>query len=344
MFWKGVLSVREKILLAMSVIVVLLGFCTFSSFCEDEILEIAFIRPTWELYYQYAAQVAEMAGKKLGVKVTTYTSNLDPAQELASIQDAISRGIDGILIYAVSLSSAQAAVDAANEAGVPIFFLESGYRSDILSKSAGCMQTNFRELARPLGEWMAENITNGKIAIVEGTPERGDAEAYTEGFLKGLSKNPNLTVVARVSAEWNRQKADRAATDILTAYPDLAGMFVQNEDMTVGVVNALKRLGKLKQVKVVSQNGAPFATYLIKEGEIQLTHANPPSVAAVMALRILLGVIKGEIQPGQLYWTPTQLISKENLSRAYRWNATGEEVEEWLRLPLPEPVIPLPES
>lgn len=55
MFWKRVLSVREKILLAMSVIVVLLGFCTFSSFCGDEILEIAFIRSTWELYYQYAA-------------------------------------------------------------------------------------------------------------------------------------------------------------------------------------------------------------------------------------------------------------------------------------------------
>lgn len=154
-------------------------------------------------------------------------------------------------IYAVSLSSERAAVDAANKAGVPIFF-QYGYHPDLLPKSAGFMQIDLKGFARPLGEWMAENIPSGKIAIIEGTLGRGDAEAYTEGFLEGLAKNPNLQVVAKVSAEWNRQKAYEAAMNIITAHPDIVGMFVQNEDMAVGVVNALERLGKLEQVKIVS--------------------------------------------------------------------------------------------
>ena len=254
-----------------------------SAFTKDQ-LEIAFIRATGEPYYQYGSQAAEIAAKKLGVKMIVYTSNLDPAQELANVQDAISRGVDGILIYAVSLSSERAAVDAANKAGVPIFF-QYGYHPDLLPKSAGFMQIDLKGFARPLGEWMAENIPSGKIAIIEGTLGRGDAEAYTEGFLEGLAKNPNLQVVAKVSAEWNRQKAYEAAMNIITAHPDIVGMFVQNEDMTVGVVNALERLGKLEQVKIVSQNGAPYGLDLIREGKLQLTNANPPSIASVMALR-----------------------------------------------------------
>ncbi|MGQ9472629.1 MAG: sugar ABC transporter substrate-binding protein [Candidatus Caldatribacteriaceae bacterium] len=310
---------------------------------EEKTLEIAFIRATGEPYYQYGSQAAEIAAKKLGVKMIVYTSNLDPAQELANVQDAIARGVDGILIYAVSLSSERAAVDAASKANVPIFF-QYGYHPDLLPKSAGFMQIDLKAFARPLGEWMAENLASGKIAIIEGTLGRGDAEAYSEGFKEGLAKNPNLQVVTQVSAEWNRQKAYEAATNIITAHPDLVGLFVQNEDMAVGACNALERLGKLGQVKIVSQNGAPYGLDLIGEGKLQLTNANPPSIASVMALRLLIGIIRGEVKPGQFYWAPTQLISGENLEVAYRWDASEKDIESWLDMPLPEPVVPPPAS
>ncbi|MGI6750378.1 MAG: sugar ABC transporter substrate-binding protein [Atribacter sp.] len=204
------------------------------------------------------------------------------------------------------------------------------------------MDNSLKEFSKPLGIWMAENLEKGKVAVIEGALGRGDAEAYTEGFKDGLSQNPNLEIVTTISAEWNRQKAYEAATNIITAHPDIVGLFVQNEDMTVGVASALERLGKLEQVTIVSQNGAPYGLDLIREGKLQYTNANPPSIASVMALRLLLGVVKGEIEPGHFYWAPTQLISKENLDVTYRWDASEEEIEQWLNLPLPEPVIPPP--
>ena len=85
---------------------------------------------------------------------------------------------------------------------------------------------------QPLGIWMAENLEKGKVAVIEGALGRGDSEAYTEGFKEGLSQNPNLEIVTTISAEWNRQKAYEAATNIITAHPDIVGLFVQNEDMT----------------------------------------------------------------------------------------------------------------
>lgn len=82
--------------------------------------------------------------------------------------------------------------------------------------------------------------------------------------------------------------------------------------MAVGAANALERLDKLDQVKIVSQNGAPYGLDLIKAGKLQLTNANPPSIASVMALRLLIGVIKGEIEPDHFYWVSAQLIDKKS--------------------------------
>jgi len=305
-------------------------------------LEIAFIRASGEPYYQYGTDAAVKAAKLLGgVRVITYTSNYDPAKELANVQDAIARGVDGILVYAVSLSSEMAAIDQANRAEVPIFF-QYGYTPDLLPKTAGFMQIDLMNFARPLGEYMATHVPGGKVAIIEGALGRGDAEAYSKGFKEGLKSNPQLEVVSQIAADWNRQKAYEAASAVITAHPDLVGMFVQNEDMAVGATLALERAGKLEQLSIVSQNGAPYGLDLIREGKLQLTDANPPSIASVMSLRLLLGVIKGEIEPGHFYWAPTQLISKDNLGVAYRWDATEDEVKAWLSLSLPEPVVPAP--
>lgn len=331
----------RRLFLTVLILVIIIAGSGSVVLAEESEIEIAFIRATGEPYYQYGSQAAEVAAKKLGVKMVVYTSNFDSAQELANVQDAIARGCDGILIYAVSLSSERAAVDTASKAKVPIF-IQGGYHPDLLPLSAGFMDNSLKEFSKPLGIWMANNLEKGKVAIIEGALGRGDAEAYTEGFKEGLSQNPNLEIVSTISAEWNRQKAYEAATNIITAHPDIVGLFVQNEDMTVGVVSALERLGKLEQVTIVSQNGAPYGLDLIKEGKLKYTNANPPSVASVMALRILLGVVKGEIEPGHFYWAPTQLISKENLDVTYRWDASEEEIEQWLNLPLPEPVIPPP--
>jgi len=181
----------RRLFLTLLILAIIIAGSGSIVLAEENEIEIAFIRATGEPYYQYGSQAAEAAAKKLGVKMVVYTSNLDSAQELANVQDAIARGCDGILIYAVSLSSERAAVDTASKAKVPIFF-QSGYHTDLLPLSAGFMDNSLKEFSKPLGIWMAENLEKGKVAVIEGALGRGDSEAYTEGFKEGLSQNPNL--------------------------------------------------------------------------------------------------------------------------------------------------------
>jgi ribose transport system substrate-binding protein len=304
---------------------------------DGKTLTIAFLRPGPDPYYQDGQNGAALAAPSLGAKVVTYFSNNSQSQELANVEDAISKKVDGILMYAVSLSAESADVAKANAAHVPIFLLY-GYDKGLLPKVAGFEQVNLIEYGKEVGIWLTKHLTEGKVAIITGLLGRGDAEAYAEGFKAGLADNKQLTVVAQVPGDWNRQKAQHAAQDLITAHPDLKALYVENEDMAIGAILALKRAGKLAQVMVVSCNGAPYGLEAIGNGEIQASNTCSPALEAVMGLRVLTGVIANKAEPGHLYYSLTVFVTKDNISDANPWVPDQSGIEKFLALPLLKPV------
>jgi ribose transport system substrate-binding protein len=121
-------------------------------------------------------------------------------------------------------------------------------------------------------------------------------------------------VVAQVPGDWNRQKTQHAAQDLITAHPDLKALYIENEDMAIGAILALKRAGKLSQVMVVSCNGAPYGLEAIGNGEIQASNTCSPALEAVMGLRVLTGVIGHTAEPGHLYYSLTVFVTRQNKS------------------------------
>jgi len=308
-----------------------------ASAANGKTLTIAFMRPGPDPYYQDGQNGAVMAAPNLGAKVVTYFSNNSQSQELANVEDAISKQVDGILMYAVSLSAESADVAKANAAHVPIFLLY-GYDKNLLPKVAGFEQVDLIHYGKEVGTWLTKHLDEGKVAIITGLLGRGDAEAYAQGFKEGLADNKQLTVVAQVPGDWNRQKAQHAAQDLITAHPDLKALYVENEDMAIGAILALKRAGKLAQVMVVSCNGAPYGLEAIGNGEIQASNTCSPALEAVMGLRILTGVIGHTTEAGHLYYSLTVFVTKDNIKDANPWVPDESGIAKFLSLPLLTPV------
>ncbi len=298
---------------------------------EAKKLRIAYIRPTNEPYYKYGFDGAKMMADKMGVELFGFISDLKPERELASVEDAITQKMDGIVLMSISQTSITSSVNTAYNAKVPIFML-FGYSEDLKDKMVGSVQADGKLSGKTIGTWVAQNIPEGEVACIMGQPGRGDAEMYRDAFLAEMEKNTNLKFVAAVPGDWNRQKAFNQMQNLITSFPDLKACFVQNEDMALGAIQALKEAGNEGQVAIVSQNGAPYGLESIAAGGIKATVGWSPSQEGQLAVRMLVEYIRGNKNNPKLTITPMTVITKENVSAATPWEPTAASTEATLKL------------
>jgi len=294
---------------------------------------IAYIRPTNEPYYKYGFDGAQMMADKMGVDLLGYISDMKPERELASIEDAITQKVDGIVLMSVSATSFVSSINKAHEAGIPVYML-FGYNKDLMDKMVGTVQADCNLSGATIGEWVAKNIPEGEVAVIMGQPGRGDAECYRDSFKAQMEKNPKLKLVAAVPGDWNRQKAFDQMQNLITSNPNLKAVFVQNEDMALGAIQALKQAGKEKDVAIVSQNGAPYGLESIAADGIKATVGWSPAQEAQLALRQLVENINGTKQPWQLTISPMTVITKDNVTAATPWEPTADSTQATLDLDL----------
>ena len=308
-----------------------------------------------------------MAAEALGVDLSVMNSDLSAEQEIANVEDAITKGVDGIVLFSVGRASEEAALTKANEAGIPVAVLY-GYAPELEDMGAVFVQADINQTGAMAGEWLAANVPSGKVAIIQGALGRGDAEAYTASFKAALAANPDLEIVGEPAGDWARDVLDERAVpagrvlgrplptlwakpeleivgerdgflardswisalqDLLTAHPDLAGVFVQNEDMALGAIQAMKAAGA--DVTIVSQNGSPEGLEAVASGDIAATVGWSPAQEAQMGLVRLVDTIRnGTVADPKLCSTPVTLVTAENLDAASPWIPTEASTAAWL--------------
>ncbi len=294
-------------------------------------LKIAYIRPTNEPYYKYGFDGAKMMADMMGVELVGYMSDMKADRELASIEDAITRKVAGIVLMSVSATGLVAGVNKAYDAKIPIFML-FGYNEEVLDKMVGTVQADCKTSGSTIGKWVAQNIPEGEVACIMGLPGRGDAECYRDAFIAEAEKNPKIKVVTSVPGDWNRQKAFSQMQNLITGYPNLKAVFVQNEDMALGAIKALEEAGKAGQVAIVSQNGAPYGLENIAAGGIKATVGWSPSQEAQLAVRMLVEYIRTKKAPPKLTISPMKVITKANVEDATPWEPTEASTKATLEL------------
>jgi ribose transport system substrate-binding protein len=324
---RGIVIVLALVLLAALVVP------AFASGNTEKKLKIAYIRPTNEPYYKYGFDGAKMMADAMGIELYGYISEMKPEKELNAVEDAITQKMDGIVLVSISQTSIESSVNTAYNAKVPIMML-FGYSDALKDKMVGSVQADPKISGSDIGKWVARNIAEGEVACIMGQPGRGDAEGYRDNFVAQLSANPKLTYVGDLPGDWNRQKAFSQMQNLITSYPDLKACFVQNEDMALGAIQALKEAGKDQQVAIVSQNGAPYGLESIAAGGIKATVGWSPSQEAQLALRTLVAYIRGDKNQPKLTITPMTVITRENVSAATPWEPTAASTQATLKMDL----------
>lgn len=118
-------------------------------------------------------------------------------------------------------------------------------------------------------------------------------------------------------ANWDRTRGHDKMQALLQANPDIIGVISGNDEMALGAIAALKKAGKLDQVKVGGFDGSPDAVAAIKAGELQYTVLQPVAVFSEAAVKQADNFIKtgktGVDHEKQLF--DCILITKDNVDK-----------------------------
>ena len=153
----------------------------------------------------------------------------------------------------------------------------------------------------------------GTVALIGGTSGDVTSAARLDGFKGALP--PNITITSTVAADWERQMALTKATDIMTANQDLSAFFVANDDMGLGVAQAIANKGKTGQVKVISVDGNKEAFEAVKAGGIDAVVAQFPYVIGAMGVEACKAANAGKTLPANVK-APVQVVTKANVDGA----------------------------
>lgn len=217
---------------------------TTAAFAEGEY--VALVSKGFQHQFWQAVQSgAEQAAEELGVKITFEGPDNETMvdKQIDMLAAALANKPAAIGFAALDSQAAIPLLRDADKAGIPIVAFDSGVDSDIPLATAA---TNNMAAAALAAEKMAEFIGGkGKVAVVAHDQTSRTGIERRDGFLDKIKADyPDIEVVTVQYGAGDQLKSTELTKAILTANPDLNGIFGTNEGSAIGVVNGVTEMGK----------------------------------------------------------------------------------------------------
>jgi len=245
------------------------------------------LTPFWAQMTQYVKEAAAAEGVDL---VDLSPTVADAAQQKDSVDNAINRGVQGIIIGAIDNRAFGESLRRAAAKKIVVVAVDTAIDDPQITALA---QTDNLSSARVLGEYMVKNLASkGKVLILGGTLGHQTGDARRDGVKQVLEAN-GFEVIFR-AADWDAAKALEIATNELQANPDIVAVFGCWDPGALAGLSAVKQRGLLGKVKVFGFDGLPAAFKSIKDGELTATIKQDNKQMAQVIVKSVVAQIRGQ--------------------------------------------------
>ncbi|MBO0344137.1 ABC transporter substrate-binding protein [Roseibium limicola] len=207
-------------------------------------------------FWQAVKAGADQAAKEFGVTITFEGPDNETMvdRQIDMLSAALAKNPTAIGFAALDSQAAIPLLRQAQEAGIPIVAFDSGVDSDIPVATASTDNIAAAALA---ADKMAELIGgSGQVAVVAHDQTSRTGIDRRDGFLNQIKeKYPDIEVVTVQYGGGDHLKSTEVTKAILTANPDLKGIFGTNEGSAIGVVNGVSEMGKSDLVVIGYDSG-----------------------------------------------------------------------------------------
>ena len=276
------------------------------------------VKDTTSFYWQIVLAGARKAGKDLGVNVPELgaQAETDVNGQISILENAVAGNPAAIVIAPTEAKALGKPIDEA-ATKVKIIGIDSGADSKAFTSF---LTTDNVQGGRVAADGLAAAIgaanggkVEGKVALITALPGAGSLEQRREGFQEQIkAKYPGLELIADKYADGQATTGLNIATDLITANPDLKGIFASNLIMAQGVGQAIAENNLGGKVALVGFDNDDKLVKFLEDGVISALVVQDPYRMGYDGIKTALAASKGEKVEANVD-TGANLVTKENM-------------------------------
>ena len=166
-------------------------------------------------------------------------------------------------------------------------------------------------------EWLVDKLGGeGEIVVLRGIPTVIDDERI-EGF-RGVIDQTDIEILDIQYANWNQDEAFTLMQDYLGKYPNIDAVWANDDDMLLGVLEAVDMNGRDDVKYALGGNGMKQVIEMVKAGDERtpISTPYPPSMIA-SAMYMTAAQFAGQAPMRGSFKLDAPLITPENADQFY---------------------------
>ncbi len=311
----------KKIVSVVALIAIAASF-SGTSHAQAKKLKIAASLPdlAFPFFVNMAKQIQDEATKLGNIEITILDGTNAVPKQTADMEAVIAQKFDGVLISPITSDAMAPAVQQVIEAGIPVVTIDRNVSADVAKLTLAHVGADNVKGGEAQAELIMKMFPKGaKIFNLQGTPGATPAIDRNKGLHNLLDGKKEYQIVFEQTANFRRADGLSVAEAGLNGQgtPDVINC--ANDDMALGVVEALKAKNLIGKVLVLGFDALPEALLSVKSGEMTGTVEQMPGGQSRTALDLLVDSLRNSKKPAQhdTYLTPF-MLTKDNLDKAER--------------------------
>lgn len=262
------------------------------------------VKDTTSQYWQIVLAGAKAAGIALHVKVPELgaQSEADISGQITALENAAAENPAAIVIAPTQFTALGAPITAV-AANIKVIGIDSAANTTAWTSF---LSTNNVTGGKVAADALAAGIraktgkVEGEVAIITSLPGVGSLDQRAQGFKEELAaKYPGLKIIANRIADGQPTTGLNIMTDLMTAHPNLVGVFASNLIMIEGASQALSESGN-KKLTLVGFDSDKNLVAALKSGIIYALIVQDPYRMGYEGVEIALKASKNETVPKEI--------------------------------------------
>ena len=314
---------KKLIVMLLAVLLVLTPLMGSAALADDLTIGLSFPSLAFA-WFAFLEQAVLEKAEILGVDVISLEAEDRVDRQMAIIEDMIIAGVDGVLLVPIEIEAVVPAVEALNDAGIPVVTVDRRLVEDapveILAHVGADNVAGGRNAGHMVVDYLVEKYGEPRGVVVElyGTPGAGPAIERSQGFNEVMEEYPDITVETR-TGYFSRVDGMAVMEDIIISIPEFDAVFGANDEMIMGAIEAMEASGliDLGDVLTVGFDAIEDALEAIDRGILDASVEQFPGLQASYGFEILVNYMReGVIPEEKIILIEPLVITAENLDEA----------------------------